>query len=77
LLATCGCSNRSTSLPRCGDNWPSWSSTAKPAFGVVALLIPATLLGRASMGIAVLVHEGATILVVLNALRLLRFRDEL
>jgi Cd2+/Zn2+-exporting ATPase len=45
------------------------------AFGVVALLIPATLFGWASMGLAVLVHEGATVLVVLNALRLLRFRD--
>jgi Cd2+/Zn2+-exporting ATPase len=43
------------------------------AFGVVALLIPATLLGWASMGIAVLIHEGATVLVVINALRLLRF----
>jgi Zn2+/Cd2+-exporting ATPase len=43
------------------------------AFGVVALLIPATLFGLASMGIAVLIHEGATVLVVLNALRLLRF----
>jgi hypothetical protein len=27
------------------------------------------------MGIAVLFHEGATVLVVLNALRLLRFAD--
>lgn len=45
------------------------------AFGVVALLIPATLFGLASMGIAVLIHEGATVLVVLNALRLLRFID--
>lgn len=45
------------------------------AFGVVALLIPATLFGWASMGIAVLIHEGATVLVVLNALRLLRFVD--
>ena len=45
------------------------------AFGVVALLIPATLFGWASMGIAVLFHEGATVLVVLNALRLLRFAD--
>lgn len=44
------------------------------AFAVVALLIPATLLGWASMGIAVVVHEGATVLVVLNALRLLRFK---
>ena len=45
------------------------------AFGVVALLIPATLFGLTSMGIAVLIHEGATVLVVLNALRLLRFVD--
>jgi len=47
------------------------------AFGVVALLIPATLFGWASMGIAVLIHEGATVLVVINALRLLRFVDPL
>jgi len=46
------------------------------AFGVVALLIPATLFGWASMGVAVLIHEGATVLVVLNALRLLRFVDD-
>ncbi len=45
------------------------------AFGVVALLIPATLFGLAGMGIAVLIHEGVTVLVVLNALRLLRFVD--
>lgn len=45
------------------------------AFGVVVLLIPATLFGWASMGIAVLIHEGATVLVVLNGLRLLRFAD--
>jgi Cd2+/Zn2+-exporting ATPase len=45
------------------------------AFGVVALLIPATLFGWSSMGIAVLVHEGTTVLVVLNALRLLGFVD--
>lgn len=47
------------------------------AFGVVALLIPATLFGWASMGVAVLIHEGATVLVVINALRLLRFIDPL
>jgi Cd2+/Zn2+-exporting ATPase len=45
------------------------------AFGVVALLIPATLFGWASMGIAVLIHEGATVLVVVNALRLLGFSE--
>jgi Cd2+/Zn2+-exporting ATPase len=45
------------------------------AFGVVALLIPATLFGWANMGIAVVIHEGTTVLVVLNALRLLNFFD--
>jgi Cd2+/Zn2+-exporting ATPase len=45
------------------------------AFGVVALLIPATLFGWASMGLAVLIHEGATVLVVVNALRLLGFDE--
>lgn len=39
------------------------------------LLIPSTLFGWASMGIAVLIHEGASVLVVINALRLLRFVD--
>ncbi len=43
------------------------------AFGVMTLLIPATLFGWPNMGIAVLIHEGATVLVVINALRLLRF----
>ena len=32
-------------------------------------------LSRLSTGIAGLIHEGATVLVVLNALRLLRFVD--
>ena len=42
------------------------------SLGVVALLIPATLFGL-SIGLAVLVHEGSTLVVVVNALRLLRF----
>jgi Cd2+/Zn2+-exporting ATPase len=41
--------------------------------GVVALLIPATLFGFANIGIAVAIHEGSTLVVVLNALRLLRY----
>ena len=45
------------------------------AFGEVALLMPPTPFGLARMGITVLIHEGATVLVVLNALRLLRFVD--
>ncbi|MBI2779495.1 MAG: cadmium-translocating P-type ATPase [Gammaproteobacteria bacterium] len=44
------------------------------SLGVVALLIPATLFGWAGIGLAVLVHEGSTLVVVLNALRLLAYR---
>lgn len=43
------------------------------SLGMVALLIPATLLGL-NMGAAVLFHEGSTLLVVFNALRLLAYR---
>ena len=45
------------------------------SLGVVALLIPATLTGWAGIGMAVLIHEGSTIVVILNALRLLAFPD--
>jgi Cd2+/Zn2+-exporting ATPase len=43
------------------------------SLGVVALLVPATLLGL-KMGAAVIFHEGSTLLVVINALRLLGYR---
>ncbi len=43
------------------------------SLGMVALLVPATLLGL-SIGPAVVLHEGSTIVVVLNALRLLAFK---
>lgn len=46
------------------------------SLGVVAVLIPATLLGWAGIGVAVLIHEGSTIVVVLNALRLLTYYEE-
>ena len=46
------------------------------SLGVVALLIPATLFGWAGIGLAVLVHEGSTLVVVINALRLLAYPDE-
>ena len=46
------------------------------SLGVVALLIPATLFGWAGIGLAVLVHDGSTLLVVINALRLLAYPDE-
>ncbi|GGW21670.1 heavy metal translocating P-type ATPase [Arenibacter certesii] len=43
------------------------------SMGVVALLVPATIFGLANIGIAVAIHEGSTLVVVLNALRLLRY----
>lgn len=44
------------------------------SLGMVALLVPATIFGL-QMGAAVLLHEGSTLLVVFNALRLLAYRD--
>jgi len=38
------------------------------------LLIPATIFNFANIGIAVLIHEGSTLLVVFNALRLLAYK---
>lgn len=46
------------------------------ALGVIALLVPATLLGFTRLGVAVIFHEGSTLIVLLNALRLLRFQPE-
>ncbi|NJB86094.1 Cd2+/Zn2+-exporting ATPase [Lewinella marina] len=43
------------------------------SLGVVAVLVPLTLLGIASLGPAVIAHEGSTMVVVLNALRLLAY----
>lgn len=45
------------------------------SLGMVAILVPATLLGL-QLGAAVLFHEGSTVLVVINALRLLAYRNE-
>lgn len=44
------------------------------SLGVVAVLIPATILGL-SIGTAVLFHEGSTLLVVFNGLRLLAYKS--
>ena len=44
------------------------------SLGIVAVLVPSTLFGL-SIGAAVLVHEGSTVVVVFNALRLLAFSD--
>lgn len=45
------------------------------SLGVVAVLIPATILGL-NIGTAVLFHEGSTLIVVVNALRLLAFKGK-
>jgi Cd2+/Zn2+-exporting ATPase len=42
---------------------------------MVAVLVPATLMGL-QLGFAVLFHEGSTLLVVGNALRLLMYRTD-
>jgi Cd2+/Zn2+-exporting ATPase len=41
---------------------------------MAAILIPLTILGIASIGPAVIAHEGSTLLVVFNALRLLAYK---
>jgi Cd2+/Zn2+-exporting ATPase len=43
------------------------------SLGVVAVLVPATILGL-GIGTAVIFHEGSTLVVVFNALRLLAYR---
>lgn len=45
------------------------------SLGVVALLLPATILGL-GIGPAVLAHEGSTLVVVFNALRLLAYKAD-
>jgi Cd2+/Zn2+-exporting ATPase len=44
------------------------------SLGMVAILIPLTILGIAEMGPAVIGHEGSTLVVVFNALRLLAYK---
>jgi Cd2+/Zn2+-exporting ATPase len=41
---------------------------------MVAVLIPLTVMGIAEIGPAVVAHEGSTLVVVANALRLLGYR---
>lgn len=45
------------------------------SLGVVGILVPATILGL-GIGPAVVAHEGSTLLVVANALRLLAYKDQ-
>lgn len=44
------------------------------ALGVVAVLVPLSVLGVTGIGVAIVLHEGSTLGVVANALRLLRYR---
>ncbi|KDE97043.1 hypothetical protein Y900_027505 [Mycolicibacterium aromaticivorans JS19b1 = JCM 16368] len=45
------------------------------SLGMVGFLIPATLIGFLGIGPAVVFHEGSTLIVVANALRLLAYRE--
>ena len=45
------------------------------SMGVILLLIVTAVLGVVQLGFAVVLHEGSTLLVVFNALRLLRYRE--
>ena len=45
------------------------------AMGVIFTLILSALFGWAGLGITVLIHEGSTIVVALNSLRLLKFEQ--
>jgi Zn2+/Cd2+-exporting ATPase len=44
------------------------------SLGMVAVLVPLTILGIAEIGPAVVAHEGSTLVVVGNALRLLGYK---
>ena len=46
------------------------------ALSVICVISPLAVIGVADLGPAVLLHEGSTIVVVLNALRLLRWQPQ-
>jgi Zn2+/Cd2+-exporting ATPase len=45
------------------------------SLGVIAVLVVASLAGWAAIGVAIVIHEGSTLAVVANALRLLGYRQ--
>jgi Cd2+/Zn2+-exporting ATPase len=45
------------------------------AIGVSAILIVATVMGWVQIAHAVVLHEGSTLVVLLNGLRLLQFKE--
>ena len=46
------------------------------ALGVIGLLIVTSVFGLVGIDAAIMLHEGSTIAVVLNALRLLTYREQ-
>ncbi len=46
------------------------------SLSVIVLLVVTTISGVAGIGLAVLVHEGSTLVVIANALRLLAYNEE-
>jgi Cd2+/Zn2+-exporting ATPase len=46
------------------------------ALGVIATLVIASVTGLVGIGLAVIFHEGSTIVVVLNSLRLLGYQPK-
>ena len=46
------------------------------SLGVIVLLVPSAIFGLATISIAIIFHEGSTLVVVANALRLLGFKDK-
>jgi Cd2+/Zn2+-exporting ATPase len=44
------------------------------ALSVICIVSPLAVIGVANLGLAVVLHEGSTIVVVLNSLRLLRWK---
>lgn len=64
---------RRGSQPRQPRHYPP--GTLAIALGVIGLLILSSLAGLVALSGAVILHEGSTIVVVLNALRLLRYKE--
>jgi Cd2+/Zn2+-exporting ATPase len=46
------------------------------SLGVILLLVISALAGKINLTLGVIGHEGSTVVVISNALRLLRFRAE-
>ena len=46
------------------------------SLGVIVFLIGTSIFGVVGIGVAILFHEGSTLLVVANALRLLGYREK-